>query len=86
MYNDHKVKPLHIILPKTSAYVLSYDGQTKWVYFLNENDDLFEKYNTIWDKVSTYIKEEFDSESVYNKNFLKIKIKSYGEEVTDFLR
>ena len=74
------------MLPKTSAYVLSYDGQTKWVYFLNENDDLFEKYNTIWDKVSTYIKEEFDSESVYNKNFLKIKIKSYGEEVTDFLR
>ena len=29
LYNDHKVKPLHIMLPKTSAYVKSYDGQTK---------------------------------------------------------
>ena len=40
LYNDHKVKPLHIMLPKTSAYVKCYDGQTKWMYFLIEDDDL----------------------------------------------
>ena len=45
--NDCKVKTLHIMLPKTSVYVKSYDGQTKWMYFLIENDDLLEKYNTI---------------------------------------
>ena len=45
------------MLPKTSAYVKSYDGQTKWMYFLIEDDDLLEKYNFIWDKVSTDIKE-----------------------------
>ena len=84
MNNNHKVKPLHIILPKTSAHVKSYDGQTKWIYFLIENDDLLEKYNTIWDKVSAAIKKEFDSEPVYNKNFLKTKIRSYGDEFTDF--
>ena len=37
------------------------------MYFLIENDDLLEKYNTIWDKVSTDTKEEFDREPVYNK-------------------
>ena len=26
--DDHKIKPLHITLPKTSAYVKSYDGET----------------------------------------------------------
>ena len=26
LYNDYKVRPLHIMLPKTSAYVKSYDG------------------------------------------------------------
>ena len=30
---DDKIKPLHIMLPKTSAYVKSYDGQTKWMFF-----------------------------------------------------
>ena len=49
--------------------------------FLIENDDLLEKY-IIWDKVSTNIKREFDSEPVYNKIFLKTKIKSHGDEVT----
>ena len=33
LYNDNKVKTLHIMLPKTSAYVKSFDGQTKWMYF-----------------------------------------------------
>ena len=28
---------------------------------LNEDDDLLEKYNTTWDKVSTDIKKVFDS-------------------------
>ena len=67
MYNDHKVKPLHIMLPKSNAYVKSYDGQAKWMYFLIENDDLLEKHNTIQDKVSADIKKEFNNEPVYNK-------------------
>ena len=55
------------------------------MYFLIENDDLLEKYNTIiWDKVSADIKNEFDSEPVQNKKFWKTKIISHGEEVTDF--
>ena len=34
LYNDHKVKPLLIMLPKTSAYVKSCYEQTVWMYFL----------------------------------------------------
>ena len=49
LYNHDKVKPLHIMVPKTSTYVISYDGQTKWMYFLIEGDDSLKKYNTIWD-------------------------------------
>ena len=64
LYNDNKVKLLHIMLPKTSAYLKRFDGQTKWLYFLIEDDDLLEKYNTIWDKVSLMYKQEFDGEPV----------------------
>ena len=52
LYNDNKVKPIHIMLPKTSAYIKSYDEQTKWIYFLIDDGNLLRKYNTIWDKVS----------------------------------
>ena len=44
------------MLPKTSAYVKSYDGKTKWMYFLIKDDGLLEKYNTIWDKDTADIK------------------------------
>ena len=54
------------------------------MYHLTEDEDLFEKYNTIWDKFRAEIKKEFDSEPVYNKNFLKTKVKSYGDDVKDF--
>ena len=52
--------------------------------FSVEDGDLFEKYNSIWDKFRGDIKNQFVSKPVYNKNFLKTKFKSYGGDVTDF--
>ena len=66
------------MLPETNAYVKSYDGQTKWIYLLIKEDNLFKKCNTICDKVSA------DLSKVYNKIVWKTKIKSHGNEVTDF--
>ena len=53
------------------------NGQTKWMYFFIVNDHLLEIYNTISNKVSADIKNEFDSEPVYNKKILKTKIRSF---------
>ena len=54
------------------------------MYFLIEDDDLLEKDNTIWDKVSADIKKEFDSDPVYYKEFWKNKTKSHGDVDTYF--
>ena len=58
------------MLPKTSAYVKSYDRKTKWMYFVIKDDDFLEKYITIQYKVSADMKKEFDSEPVYKKEYL----------------
>ena len=42
------------------------------------------KYNTMWNKISADIRKKFDSEPVYNKNYLKTKIKSHGDEIIEF--
>ena len=54
-----------IMIIKLSHYIYfflkqvkSYDEQTKWIYFLIEDDDLLENYNTIWDQVSADIKKK----------------------------
>ena len=58
-----------------SAYTRDF-GETKLMPFLIKNDELLQKYNEIWEKVDSSIKKDFNSEPVYNKNYLKTKIKS----------
>ena len=84
------------MLPKTSAYVKSYDGQTKWIYFwlrmmtYQKNIILFgiksvpiSKKNLI--SALTLVKQVHQkSELVYNKIYLKTKVKSHGNEVVEF--
>ena len=59
-----------------SAYRREFD-ETKYMSFLIKDEELFEKYNKTWEKVKNSLKKDFDSEPVYNKKYLKAKIKSY---------
>ena len=52
---DYKIKPFNITLTKTSIYVKIYDGETKWMYFLIDDNELLKRYNDIWNKVFNYI-------------------------------
>ena len=54
------------------------------MFFLIEDDELLEKHNAIWDEFSADIKKEFDSEPVCDKEILKTKAKSHGNEATNF--
>ena len=45
------------------------------------DDELLEKYSEIWEKVSSSIKNEFDSEPAYNEKYLKTKIKSCNGKI-----
>ena len=48
-----------------STYRRDFD-ETKYIGFLIKDDELLEKYNEIWEKVSRNIKNECDSEAAYN--------------------
>ena len=81
-----KNRPLCIFLPKISTYRRDF-GETKYVSFFIQDEELLEKDNEIWEKVKNSIKKEFDSEPVYNKKDLKSKIKSYNGKInTNFRR
>ena len=71
LYNNHKVQHFHIMLPETSAYLKRYVGQTKWMYFLIEDDDLLE--NNIWIKSVLIYKNNLIACLFIIKNFWKPK-------------
>ena len=58
-----------------SEYRKDFD-KTKYTSFLIKDNELLKTDNEIWEKVSKSIKKEFDSERVYNKKYLKTKVKS----------
>ena len=63
-----------------SAYRREFD-ETKYMSFLIKDEELFKKYNKTWEKVKNSLKKDFDSEPVYNKKYLKAKIKSYKGKI-----
>ena len=66
-----------------SAHRRDFD-ESKYVFFLINNDKSLEKHNEFWEKVSKSIKKEFDNQPVYNEKYLKTKIKSYTEKIKKF--
>ena len=44
---DYKMTPLRITLLKVSPRVKSYDGKTKWTYFLIKDGKLSKEYDDI---------------------------------------
>ena len=73
------------MLPKTSVYVKSYEGTTKWMLFFFWLRILnYQKNKDIWNKASHNIKKELHRKPIYNKTFLKTKIKSYSDMAADF--
>ena len=63
-----------------SVYIRDFD-ETEYMSFLRKDDELLQKYNEIWEKVSNNIKKYFDSDPVCNEKHLKIKIKSYKGKI-----
>ena len=57
--------------------------ETKYISFLIKDNELLEKYNEIWNKISCAIGIEFDSNRnpVQNEKYLRAKIKPYNGKV-----
>ena len=53
--------------------------------FLIKDEELFQKYNEILERITSIIKKKNDTELVYNENNLKAKIKCYIGKINTHL-
>ena len=49
---------------------------------MTKDEQLLKKCNTFWNKVININNTEFDTEPVYNKKYLKTKVKSYNGKIS----
>ena len=63
------VKLLCIVLPQLSGYMKYFENGGKNMSFVikNDDDDVLDKYNKIWDKIKEKLKIKFHNMSKYQK-------------------
>ena len=80
------VKPLCIILPQMSGYIKYFENGSKNMSFLIKDDEVWDKYDKIWDVIKDKLGINFHSEPVYEYRYLKAKVREFdGVIKTDFL-
>ena len=80
------VKPLCIILPPMSGYIKYFENGSKNMSFLIKDDEVWDKYDKIWDIIKNKLNIKFYSEPVYEYKYLKAKVREFdGVIKTNFL-
>ena len=80
------VKPLCIILPQMSGYIKYFENGGKNMSFLIKDDEVWEKYEKIWDVIKNKLSIKFHSEPIYEQKYLKAKVREFdGVIKTNFL-
>ena len=68
---DEIVRPLCIILPQMNGYIKYFENGGKNMSFLIKNDEVWEKYEDIWDAIKNKLGIKFHREPIYEKKILK---------------
>ena len=71
------VKPLCIILPEMSGYIKYFENGSKSMSFLIKDDEMWDKYDRIWDVIKDKLIIKFYSEPVYEYKHLKAKVREF---------
>ena len=71
------VKPLCIILPQMSGYIKYFENGGKNMSFLIKDDEVWDKYNKIWDVIKDKLDIKFHSEPVYEYKYLSVKVREF---------
>ena len=80
------VKPFCIILPQMSGYIKYFENGAKNMSFLIKDDEVWDKYDKIWDVIKEKLGINFHREPVYEYRYLKAKVREFdGVIKTDFL-
>ena len=86
-YLDEVIRPLALILPKTSGYVKRFkvkdgdkDKNNKLMPF-RINDKLLQKYKNIWTKIEDLKNIELNHLPFYDDKYIKTKIKTWDYNV-----
>ena len=86
-YQENEIiKPLCIILSQMNGRIKIFENGGKKMSFLIKNDEVWEKYEDVLNVIKNKLGIKFHSEPIYEKKYLKAKIREFDSEIkTNFL-
>ena len=80
------VKPLCIVLPQMSGSNKYFENGAKNMSFFIKDDEVWEKYDKLWDVIKNKLGIKFHSQPVCEYKYLKAKVKEFDSVIkTNFL-
>ena len=69
-----------------SGYIKYFDDGGKNMSFKIEDDSIHFKYNEIWNKIKKMLNIKFHSQSIYDKKYIKNKVKAFNVVTIQFIQ
>ena len=76
--NNDVIQPLCVILPQMSGYIKYFDDGGKNMSFVMDDEEVYEKYNKIWEVVRKLLKLKFTISPIRDDKYILAKLKIFN--------
>ena len=76
--NNDVIQPLCVILPQMNGYIKYFDDGGKNMSFVTDDEEVYEKYNEIWEVVRKLLKLKFTVGPIRDDKYLIAKLKIFN--------
>ena len=77
--NNDTIQPLCVILPQMNGYIKYFDDGGKNMSFVTDDENVYEKYNEIWEVVRKLLKLKLTVGPVRDDKYKRAKLKIFNE-------
>ena len=64
-----------------SGYIKYFKDGGKNISFKIEDEDVYLKYNEIWNKIESILNVKFHSQPIYDDKYIKTKVKTFNNTI-----
>ena len=76
--NNDVIQPLSVILPQMNGYIKYFDDGGKNMSFVTDDEEVYEKYNEIWEVVRKLLKLKFTVDAVRDDKYIIAKLQIFN--------
>ena len=77
--NNDVIQPLRVILPQMNGYIKYFDDEGKNMSFVTDDEEIYKKYNEIWEVVRKLLNLKFTVGPVRDDKYIVAKLKIFNK-------